>query len=298
MKKKYIAMALAVTLFNVEMALANEVKTDINTTKVEQKDKVLAIVNDVKIMQSSFSKEYDRLELKYKKKQLDRVISSELLVQYAEKQPLFKDKNLIEKTEKHEKKVKENGGKFTKLDYRMVLGLHVIQKLADEYALKQTSDDDIHRYYIKRRQNFKGMPYVDAYTIKVTTKEKADEIIKKLKADKSKNKKDFFLKLMKEYKVDKIGNLGRVYKFGIDNDVYNRALFSLKSNKFSLTPVEVDKNYYVMYVEKKATATKAPLEKELKSNMIKVLQYKARNEWMNFKLEELKKKAKIVNYLK
>ena len=300
MKKKYIAMALAATLFNVNVALAKEVKKDTNKSKVivEEKDLLLATVNGKKIMKSYFSKDYDTLTLDWKKKRLDRVISSELLVQYAEKQPLFKDEKLIKEVNKYAEKTKKEGGKFTDLDYRMVLGLHVIQALADEYALKQASDDDIHRYYIKRRQNFKGMPYIDAYTIKTSTKEKAEEIIKELTSNKSKNKKAFFLKLMKKYKVEDIGKLGRIYKFGIDNNVYYRALFSLKTNQFSSIPVEVDNSFYVMYVELKSTASKPPLEQELKSNIVQILQHKARNEWVNFKLKELKKEAKIVKKLK
>jgi len=286
-------MISIIILFNVEVVLAENV-----IKKTIQTDKVLAIVNGKEIYKSSFGEQYNKFKLDKKKKLLQRVISSEILVQYAEKHVLYKDKALIEKVKKHAKKVKLANKKFTNLDYRMVLGLNVIEKLAKEYAFdKANNPKNIHQYYIKRDQNFKGMPYVDAYSIKSNTKKEAENIIKELNSNKSKDKKKIFIELAKKYQPNKDSHLGKIYKFGIDNNIFNRTLFSLKTNQYNLAPIKFKDSFYILYVALKNTALKAPSEKELTSNIKHILQYKLKNEWINSKLEELQKKSKIINNL-
>ena len=294
-------MALVTTLFTVEITFAG----DLNSTKklldkniTIRNNTILAIVNGKNILKSSFDKSYEKLTLKQKKETLKEVISTELLVQYAEKQPLYKDKKLIEKVKNYRKDLKEKGKKFTDLDFRMVLGLHVIRSLVHTYAEKEATDDNIHHYYVQRRNNFKGMPYVDAFFIKTSSKKIAEEIIEEINSDTKKDKKEIFLKLMKKNHMENIGNLGRVYKYGIEKSLFNQSLFLLKRNEYSLKPLKIDDNdYRIIFIENKSTLKKVPSEIDLKSNMSFMLKYLAKQEWIDYKIKELKKNAKIMNFL-
>lgn len=311
MQKRYIAIFAAAALLNVETIVAsehNQSKINVSKPKVTQKqshennttqeDKVLAIVNGQKIMQSYFDQGFFAAPHTHQVKILQRAISSELLVQFASKQPLYLDKTLIQKVNDHAQRLRAEGKKFTNVDHRMVLGLTVINKMANEYAMNEMTDEKIAKYYNERKRNFRHMKYVEAYSIKVSTLEEAKKIIHELDENKNDNKKSAFIQLAELHNKDKTSQYtGKVYKFGIPRNAYNLALFSLKKSSYTTTPIAFENSYYIIYCDRKSNTQEAPSVKELDSNIRYVLKLKLGNEWTRTKLDELKKVSIIKNNL-
>ncbi len=313
MQKKHIAIFAAAALLNVEVISAEEIvnhkKSVAPTSTIKQsnennstqKDQVLAVVNGKKIMKSYFDKGFQDAPLENQKRLLKRVIASELFVEYASIQPLFSDKELIKRVTEKSKKLKSEGKQSTDLDQRMVLGLLVVNTLAKEDALKQITDEKVTNYYLERKKNFTHMKYVEAYSIKVSSKDEAQKIIDTLNKDNNKDKKATFIKLAQTYNIkneNKSGDLGRIYKFGTKNNPFNSALFSLEEGKYSLTPIKTNDSYQIIYCDKKDQTKNTPSQKELDSNIRVILIHKLATEWLNNKLTELKQNAEIINYLK
>jgi len=307
MKKKSIFVGLLIyILMSINVLAQDEHQNSKNnsSTVIEQKDKknddsVLAIVNGKKIIKSFFDDRYHNLPLKTQKKILARVISSELLVQYTSKHALYNDQEIINKVLKNGNKLKQEGKKFTEEDKRMVLGLTVANILAKEYADNNVTEKLAKEYYSERKNNFKNMKYAKYHSIETTEKVKAQKIIKDL--EKAQDKKKTFLNLKSQYDLSTDKKEGilpkKVYKFGRNNNVYNKTLFNLAGGDYNKEPIEFEGNYYIIFSEQSSNSKKIPTYAELEENIYSILKYKKAKEWLNDKVEELKKSSEIVNYL-
>ncbi len=301
MRKKYITLSLITILSSATMLQANDVKSSPETTlsdlnqSSKKTDTLLATVNGHKIWESYFDKSFSKLSPEKKNRTINNIVDAELLVQYASKQPLFKDKQLQEKVKSDGEKLKSQGKKFTEQDYRMVLGLKVINHLAESFAKKSITDEELKEYYNKRKKNFKNLPFVDYIVATLNSKEDAEKILKAMKKAKKSEQKETFLKLTKKYTTEKSKiDVNREYKFGVPRTPFTANLFQLKKGSYTQKPIEMpNKTYKLIYCTDKGELTKAPTEKDLKKNIRFIVEYKKKLDWVHNKIEELKKEAKI-----
>lgn len=219
MQKKYVALALLTVL------LANPAKV-----MAEGKDGVAAVVNGEKITVAEIRDAYKaNPQLKgrvsfndFYNKALDGFISGKIVYQEAVKAkvtdtPEYKSQLELAKQELARK-------------------IYLEQQVA-----KKVTDKDVKKLYDEYKSTFKSEKEVKAKHILVPSKDKADEVIAKLK------KGGDFDKLAKEYSKEP-AELGYFTKRVMVPEFANAA-FSMKKGEVSKAPVKTQFGYHVIKVE-------------------------------------------------
>lgn len=219
MQKKYVALALLTVL------LANPAKV-----MAEGKDGVAAVVNGEKITVAEIRDAYKaNPQLKgrvsfndFYNKALDGFISGKIVYQEAVKAkvtdtPEYKAQLALAKQELARK-------------------IYLEQQVA-----KKVTDKDVKKLYDEYKTTFKSEKEVKAKHILVPSKDKADEVIAKLK------KGGDFDKLAKEYSKEP-AELGYFTKRVMVPEFANAA-FSMKKGEVSKAPVKTQFGYHVIKVE-------------------------------------------------
>ncbi len=295
MKKQYIALSLITILSSTNILPANETINPSAPKSIEKKDTLLVIVNGHEIWESYFDKSFQKMTANNKNNKIDDIINAELLVQYASKQKLFHDKALNLEVKAYGEKLKAKGKKFTDKDYRMVLGLTVIDRLSESLVKNDITDEEVNLYYKQRKKNFKYLPFVDTIVLTLTSKNDIEKILKIMKDVKESEKKETFLSFAKKYTKEKKDTyIKREYKFGLPTTPFTIKLFSLKKGAYTKNAIEMpDNTYRLIYCVNKGTVSKAPSREELDKNIRFILTYKKKLAWVTEKINELKKKSKI-----
>lgn len=219
MQKKYVALALLMVL------LANPAKV-----MAEGKDGVAAVVNGEKITVSEIRDAYKaNPQLKgrvsfndFYNKALDGFISGKIVYQEAVKAKV---------TDTPEYKAQLELAK-----QELARKIYLEQQVA-----KKVTDKDVKKLYDEYKSTFKSEKEVKAKHILVPSKEKADEVIAKLK------KGGDFDKLAKEYSKEP-AELGYFTKRVMVPEFANAA-FSMKKGEVSKAPVKTQFGYHVIKVE-------------------------------------------------
>lgn len=219
MQKKYVALALLTVL------LANPAKV-----MAEGKDGVAAVVNGEKITVAEIRDAYKaNPQLKgrvsfndFYNKVLDGFISGKIVYQEAVKAkvadtPEYKAQLELAKQE-------------------LVRKIYLEQQVA-----KKVTDKDVKKLYDEYKSTFKSEKEVKAKHILVPSKDKADEVIAKLK------KGGDFDKLAKEYSKEP-AELGYFTKRVMVPEFANAA-FAMKKGEVSKAPVKTKFGYHVIKVE-------------------------------------------------
>lgn len=219
MQKKYVALALLAVL------LANPAKV-----MAEGKDGVAAVVNGEKITVAEIRDAYKaNPQLKgrvsfndFYNKALDGFISGKIVYQEAVKAKV---------TDTPEYKAQLELAK-----QELARKIYLEQQVA-----KKVTDKDVKKLYDEYKSTFKSEKEVKAKHILVPSKEKADEVIAKLK------KGGDFDKLAKEYSKEP-AELGYFTKRVMVPEFANAA-FSMKKGEVSKAPVKTQFGYHVIKVE-------------------------------------------------
>lgn len=219
MQKKYVALALLTVL------LANPAKV-----MAEGKDGVAAVVNGEKITVAEIRDAYKaNPQLKgrvsfndFYNKALDGFISGKIVYQEAVKAKV---------TDSPEYKAQLELAK-----QELARKIYLEQQVA-----KKVTDKDIKKLYDEYKSTFKSEKEVKAKHILVPAKDKADEVIAKLK------KGGDFDKLAKEYSKEP-AELGYFTKRVMVPEFANAA-FSMKKGEVSKAPVKTQFGYHVIKVE-------------------------------------------------
>ncbi len=219
MQKKYVALALLTVL------LANPAKV-----MAEGKDGVAAVVNGEKITVAEIRDAYKaNPQLKgrvsfndFYNKALDGFISGKIVYQEAVKAKV---------TDTPEYKAQLELAK-----QELARKIYLEQQVA-----KKVTDKDVKKLYDEYKSTFKSEKEVKAKHILVPSKEKADEVIAKLK------KGGDFDKLAKEYSKEP-AELGYFTKRVMVPEFANAA-FSMKKGEVSKAPVKTQFGYHVIKVE-------------------------------------------------
>jgi len=252
---------------------------------------ILAIVGNTQILKSSFDSSFKKSSRDKQITWLNKVIDSELLVQYASKLPLYSDKNFSQTVRANAIKGLPNTNKINERDFRMILGLETLKKIAEDNATVQINDTKIAKYYKDRERGYKNMEFFEGYIFEFPTKDKAIEMLKLVKNQKEHNKT--IVMLASKYNAKK----EKIYKYGIANNSLYRDIFSLKTDMYSKKPIFMDGDYYIVYCENKGLNKSVPTLNELHDNIRDLIIYKSNGKWMGEKLSELKNHTKIINYL-
>lgn len=219
MQKKYVALALLTVL------LANPAKV-----MAEGKDGVAAVVNGEKITVAEIRDAYKaNPQLKgrvsfndFYNKALDGFISGKIVYQEAVKAKV---------TDTPEYKAQLELAK-----QELARKIYLEQQVA-----KKVTDKDVKKLYDEYKSTFKSEKEVKAKHILVPSKEKADEVIAKLK------KGGDFDKLAKEYSKEP-AELGYFTKRVMVPE-FADAAFSMKKGEVSKAPVKTQFGYHVIKVE-------------------------------------------------
>jgi len=237
---------------------------------------------------------YEKLDPQRKNMIKEQLINEELLMDYALKSDVVKDKKFQEFFKKQKEQVEKAykakmGKELTKEQIRNIKGSVAVQFLLAKKAQSfKISDKEAKNFYNKNKEKFKMPESVELATIATKDEKEAKKILKKLK--KSKNIPQDIMKIAKEKKQR--GYIGWLPKQAFPEDVFKK-IYKAKPNTLLKEPVKVRDVYNVVYLvnKKKAGIVKY---KELNKEALKAQIAKQKtNEWVKKKLAELRKKADI-----
>jgi len=237
---------------------------------------------------------YEKLDAQKKSFIKQQIINEELLMDYALKSDIVKDKtfNKVFNAQKAqvEKAYKAKTGKsLSPEQIRNLKGSLAVQALLSKKAQSyKITDKEAKDFYNKNKSKFKMPESVELATIATKDKKEALKILAKLK--KSKDIPSALMKIAKEKKQR--GYLGWLPKNAFPADVFKK-LYSAKANSLLKEPIKVKDTYNIVYLVNKK---KAGLVKynEINKNALKIQIAKQKtNEWLKKKLQELRSKAVI-----
>ena len=236
---------------------------------------------------------YEKLDAKKKEIVKDQLINEELLMAYALKSDIVKDKNFKKIFEAQkaqiEKMYKEKFNKpLSKEQSRNIKGSVAVKMLLAKKAQKmKITDKDAKEFYTKNKKKFMMPESVEIASIATKDKKEADKIQKQIQ--KAKNKPTKLMEIAKSMKQR--GYLGWLPKQAFPADVFDK-LYKAKSNTLLKEPIVVNGVYNITYVVGKRKAGIAKFN-EVKDRLKPVLAQQKVAEWTKSKLEELRKKATI-----
>jgi len=160
----------------------------------------------------------------------------------------------------------------------------------------KVSAKDIKAYYNTHPEEFSEKPKVRASHILVKTEKEAKDITKELSSLKGAALSTKFADLAKAKSTGPSGPKGGDLGFfgqGQMVPAFNDAAFSMKKGEVTKNPVKSQFGYHVILVTDKKEAKNLPFD-EVKGFIEQKLKVEAFKEQMKQKMEDLKKKAKII----
>lgn len=184
---------------------------------------------------------------------------------------------------------------YKKLEERMKkeLAIQVWQKkLLDNLKI---SNKELKEYYNKNKEEFNEKETVHARHILVKTEDEAKSIISELKSLSGEKLKSKFIELAKAKSTGpsgpKGGDLG-YFAQGQMVPAFNDKAFSMKKGTVTLSPVQTQFGFHVIYLEDKKKATLRKFD-EVKSFIEQRLKMEKFKDVMKEKMDALQKKATI-----
>ncbi|MED0676556.1 peptidylprolyl isomerase [Aneurinibacillus thermoaerophilus] len=232
---------------------------------------------------------------------LDVLITNSIINQEAKKQNISVSQADIDK---ELKKVKDSFGTEEAFNQALKQTGFSLQDLREDAAINikvkkllepkvPITEEEMKKYFEENKAMFATEEQVKARHILVETKEKADEVKKKLAAGED------FAELAKKYSIDinnkdQGGDLGFFGK-GQMVEPFDKVAFSLAPGKIS-DPVKTEFGYHIIKVEQKKPAKQANYE-ESKSEIKDMLFAKKMQPVYNTWMEEKRAEYKIENFL-
>ena len=253
----------------------------------------IVTVNGVKIT-DDIVPGYNQLDQQRKNMIKEQLINEELLMSYALKSDVVKDKKFQEFFKKQKEQVEKaykakTGKSLTKEQIRNIKGSLAVQFLLAKKAQSfKISDKEAKDFYNKNKSKFKMPESIELATIATKDKKEAYKILNKLK--KSKNIPSDLMKIAKEKKQR--GYIGWLPKQAFPADVFKK-IYSAKANSLLKEPIKVKDVYNIVYLVNKKKAGIVQY-KDINKNALKMqMAQQKTNEWVKKKLAELRKKADI-----
>jgi len=237
--------------------------------------------------------EYNKLDTQKKEVVKQELVNEELLMAYALKSNIVKDKNFKKifaaQKAQIEKMYKQKFNKsLTPEQIRNIKGSIAVKMLLAKKAQKiKVTDKDAKKFYTKNKKKFMMPESVEIASIATKDKKEAYKIEKQLK--KAKNIPAALMKIAK--KKHQRGYLGWLPKQAFPADVFKK-LYNTKANTLIKEPIVVNGVYNVTFVVNKRKAGLAKFN-EVKDNLKPVIAQQRVAKWAKNKLEELRKKAII-----
>lgn len=282
-----ISLAVKIIIFLIAAFLVIKIGSYIRAGSV------VAVVNGEKITRKELDR---RLENIYGQSVLERMIEEKLVIQEGRKQKIkVKEEEITQKVEdlmrrfpskeKFEELMRESNMTMKDLKEQIATGI-VLEKLVDRIIPEQEVKD----YFEQNKEFFKRKEQIRARHILLKNEEEAKEVLQKIR------KGEDFAKLAQEKSADegtkqKGGDLG-YFSRGRMVPEFEKVAFSLNPGEVS-DIVKTGYGYHIIKVEDKLPE-RIPTYEEAKKEVRELL---VRNRTELY-LQELKEKAKIVNYLK
>ena len=231
--------------------------------------------------QGRFNEVPPEKQAEFRQQVLQQLIGKELIYGDAKKTGVLNSNDYKEEYKKLEERMKKE------------LAIQVWQKkLLDDLKI---SEKELKDYYGKNKEEFVEKESVHARHILVKTEDEAKAIIAELKPLSGQKLKKKFIELAKEKSTGpsgpKGGDLG-YFGQGQMVPAFNDEVFNMKEESITLTPVQTQFGFHVIYLEDKKSATtreydevKAFIEQRLKMEKFKTV--------MKEKMDTLEKKATI-----
>jgi len=236
---------------------------------------------------------YNRFNPVQKEMLKQQLINEELLMSYALKSGITKDKQFKKIFEAQKKRIEQAykqkfNKSLTKEQIRNIKGSVALNLLLAKKAQKiKISDKEAKAFYQKNKDKFKTPRMVEIATIATKDKKEALKILKELK--KSKNVAAKLMKIAKQ--KHQRGYLGWVPEQAFPKDVFKK-IYVAKPNTLLSKPIEVKGVYNIVYLVNKKKAGMAKF-KDVKDRLKMFLAQQKVAKWSQEKLKELRKKAVI-----
>lgn len=220
-------------------------------------------------------------QAQFRQQVLQQLIGKELIYGDAKKSGILKSEDYKEEYKKLEERMKKE------------LAIQVWQKkLLDDLKISQK---ELKEYYNNNKEEFTEKEAVHARHILLKSEDEANSVIAELKSLSGEKLKSKFIELAKEKSTGpsgpKGGDLGYFGK-GQMVPEFNDAVFKMKKGTVTLSPVQTQFGFHVIYLEDKKDASvrkfddvKVLVEERLKMEKFKTV--------MKNKMQELEKKATI-----
>jgi peptidyl-prolyl cis-trans isomerase C len=246
-------------------------------------EKVLARVGDEVITLKDFEEEMNRMpphvrrrmaRVEEKKKQLDRLIDSKLLLQEAERQGIADDPTIISQVEKYRSRL-------------------VAQKLLGSVkkGVAPVTDEDIQEHYNKKRALYQTRKQIKASHILLKDEAEAQKVLKKAKAPGAN-----FAALAKEFSQDRAtkdrgGDLG-YFSPGRMVRQFEEVAFALEKPGDISDIVKSPFGYHIIKLEDKKAAEPKTLA-QVQGEIRRQLTSERQNEAQEAFLEEIKSRSRV-----
>ena len=266
MNKILLSLGLAGMLFG---ALNAKVYAIVNGEEITDKDMLF-------LQQAMPNVDFSSLPKEMQDKAVEQAIERKLLTIEAKKSKLEDSKEYKEALE----------------DFKdtMVLELWMRKKVD---AIK-VSDSEITKYYNDNKDRLIMPENANARHILVESEKEAKDIIKQLNDTKGKVE-DKFIELAKKYSKDPSGtNGGDLGTFAKDQMApsFSKAVFDLKENTYTKTPVKTDFGYHIIFLKTKKPQSVISLE-DAKPRLEQELKLIKFREDVSKISQDLRKKAKV-----
>jgi len=234
------------------------------------------------IRESQPNLNFELLQPKQKQQIVQRLIERELFAKIAKNAGVEKDPNF--------QKALEQAKKDLMIKYWMT----------KQYKKTIVSEGEAKEFYKKNIDKFVIPQRVHARHILLKSQKDAQEIIDKLKGLKGDELKQKFIELAKTKSQGPTAKTGGDLGFFTKEQMvlpFSKATFSLKKGEITTKPVKTQFGYHVIYVEDKAPQETLPYE-QVKDKIMQKLKEKEFADKMEIQIKEIKKGAKIENFLK
>ncbi|MBT5933875.1 peptidyl-prolyl cis-trans isomerase [Sulfurimonas sp.] len=192
-------------------------------------------------------------------------------------------------------KTKEYEAEYKKQEERMKKELAVQVWQKKQLNSIKISDKDLKSYYDKNKEEFNQKETLHARHILVKTEDEAKNIIAQIKPLSGEKLMSKFIELAKEKSTGPSGPKGGDLGYFADGQMvpaFNKKVFSMKVGTATLSPVETNFGFHVIYLEdKKAAATRT--YKEVKAFIEQRLKMEKFKSYMKDVMKKLHEKATI-----
>jgi parvulin-like peptidyl-prolyl isomerase len=249
--------------------LASDIVATVNGKNITRKDV------DRFISKSIPGAKYSFMNKEQKRKVVEQLIERELYIGVAKRDGIERSPQFAIEL----KKVKEN----------LMLDMWMKKRLEDI----KISDRDVRRYYEEHDRKFHQSALASARHILVTSKDKAEEIIKELESSYDLEKK--FIELAKKLSTGPSSkNGGDLGWFPKDQMLpeFSNPTFALKRGEITHTPVQTPFGWHVIFLKDKKPAGKIEFSK-VRNSILNSLKLKKFQENLKKLSKRLKKSSRI-----